>query len=370
MKRYALLLVLVAIFGIAEAQSGTPLNFYTGTFTSEGSEGIYLCSFDQTSGDISQMQVFKGVDNPNYLNKSADGKYLYVASRPPKPVDPEGGSVLAYRISADGTLEFLNKQSSHGQDPSYVEMSADGKFVAVANYGGGSVALFPVRDNGSLEPASSVIVHEGSGPDKARQQKAYAHSIRFLKGIDLVYAADLGTDKLFVYSLDRTSKKLVPAAQPFVMLPPGSGPRHFDFTEDMKYIYVVNELLSTVTVFQKKDEQMSEIQTISALPPDFKGVSYCADIHLSPDGKLVYASNRGHNSLVVFKREADGKLSLLKHVSTEGNWPRNFAIDPSGKFILVANQRSHNITVFKLENGIPVFTGKELKIPAPVCIEF
>jgi 6-phosphogluconolactonase len=370
MKRNILFFVLILFYMAVSGQPKALEMFYTGTFTSEGAEGIYLCSFDQASGDISQVQVFKGVDNPNYLNTSPDGKYLYVVSRPPKPIDPDGGSVLAYRIKPDGMLEFLNKQMSHGEDPCYVEVSADGKFVAVANYGGGSLALFPVKDDGSLEPAGSVIRHEGSGPNQARQQKAYAHSIRFSKLNDLVYAADLGTDKLFIYSLDRTSGKLIPAKQPFVMLPPGSGPRHFDFTRDMQYFYVANELLSTVTVLQNKDGQLSEIQTLNALPGDFTGVSYCADIHLSPDEQYVYASNRGHQSIVVFHRENDGKLSTLKHISTEGNWPRNFAFDPSGKFILVANQRSNNITIFRIENGIPVFTGKELNIPAPVCIEF
>jgi len=370
MKRIALIFILIAIFGIAEAQLETPLRFYTGTFTSEGAEGIYLCSLDQASGAISQLQVSKGVDNPNYLNKSADGKYLYVVSRSPKAIDSSGGSVMAYKIKPDGSLEFLNKQSSHGEDPCYVDVTADGKFVAVANYGGGSVALYPVKEDGALEPASSVIQHEGSGPNKARQTKAYAHSIRFSKQNDLVFAADLGADKLFIYTLDRTRRKLLPAAQPFVGLPPGSGPRHFDFSPEMKFCYVVNELLSTVTVLLQQGDRFSEIQTISALPADFSGTSFCADIHLSPDGKWVYASNRGHQSIVVFQRGEDGKLTLLKHVPVEGNWPRNFAIDPSGKFMLVANQRSHNITVFKLENGIPVFTGKEIKIPAPVCIEF
>jgi len=160
MKRGFLFFVFVSILGTTLAQSVVNEMFYIGTFTSEGAEGIYLCAFNPVSGDINQVQVFKGVDNPNYLNKSADGKYLYAASRPPKPIDPEGGTVIAYRIKTDGALEFLNKQSSHGGDPSYVEVSADGKFAAVANYGGGSVALFPVNEDGSLEPACSVIRHE------------------------------------------------------------------------------------------------------------------------------------------------------------------------------------------------------------------
>ena len=162
MKRNILFIVLISIYISVGAQQKTTEMFYTGTMTSEGAEGIYLCSFDSSTGDISQLQVFKGVDNPNYLNTSPKGKFLYVVSRPPNPIDPDGGSLLAYRITADGALEFLNKQSSHGDDPCYVEVSADGKFVAVANYGGGSVALFPVREDGSLEPAGSVIRPTGT----------------------------------------------------------------------------------------------------------------------------------------------------------------------------------------------------------------
>jgi 6-phosphogluconolactonase len=371
MNRVFLIVVLIAHFETADAQPGISDRFYVGTFTSEGALGIYVCSFDRHSGETGQIEILKGIDNPNFLKISPDRKYLYAVSRAPKSIDSGGGSVLAYRIKADGVLQFLNKQSSHGEDPCYVDVSEDGRFVAVANYGGGSVALFPVTGDGSLGEASSVIRHEGSGPDKMRQAKAYAHSIRFSKHSDLLYAADLGTDKLYRYTLDKMTKQLVPfAQQPFVMLPPGSGPRHFDFSNDGKFCYVVNELLSTVTVFYNALEKWSEIQTISALPGDFKGVSYCADIHLSPDGKMVFASNRGHNSIVVFSLEADGKLTLVKHVPTEGNWPRNFTLDPSGQFLLVANQRSHNITVFRLVNGIPVFTGQELKLPAPVCLEF
>lgn len=348
----------------------TPEKFYAGTFTSEGAEGIYRCSFNPSSGEIAIEQVFKGIDNPNFLRITADRKYLYAVSRAPKAVDPDGGAVMAYAISADGSLVFLNKQSSHGEDPCYVDVSSDGKFVAVANYGGGSVALYPVRADGSLEPASSVILHEGSGPNKARQTRAYAHSIRFSDRNDQVIAADLGTDKLFLYNLDRKEQKLVPSSQAMVSLPPGSGPRHFEITADHSFCYVVNELLSTVTVFRMDGEKFTEIQNISALPPGFTGTSYCADVHLSPDGKFLYVSNRGHQSVAVFQRGNDGLLAAVQYVPVEGNWPRNFTIDPSGRFMLVANQRSHNITVFRLENGIPVFTGKELKIPAPVCISF
>jgi 6-phosphogluconolactonase len=355
---------------VAGAQSGVLENFYVGTFTSEGAEGIYLCTFDPGSGEIALKQVFKGVDDPSYLRKSQDGRFLFVVSRPPQKTDTTGGNVAAYRIMENGSLVFVNKQPTHGDDPCYTDVSSDGKWLVVANYGGGSVALFPLNGDGSLNPASSVVQHRGSGPDIKRQTMAHAHSIRFSKQSDIIYAADLGIDKLLAYKIDSQVNRLISASQPFVALPPGSGPRHFEFSDDGKYCYVVNELSSTVVVYKNQDNQLTVMQTITALPQNFSGVSYCADIHLSPDGKLVYASNRGNNSIVVFRRQEDGKLVTLKHVSTEGNWPRNFTLDPTGKYMLVANQRSHNIVVFRLENGIPVFTGKELKINAPVCLEF
>jgi len=370
MKKTVLLFILNWLFVVTEAQSGKPENFYVGTFTSEGAEGIYLCSFDPGSGDIAMKQVFKGVDNPNYLRKSKDGGFLYVVSRPPQKTDTTGGNVAAYRIMEHGSLVFINKHSTHGDDPCYTDVSSDGKWVVIANYGGGSVALFPVNADGSLNPASSVDQHRGSGPDIKRQASAHAHSIRFSGQSDIIYAADLGTDRLFAYKIDGQFNRLIPASPPFVTLPPGSGPRHFEFSDDGNYCYVVNELTSTLVVYKNQDNQLTALQTISALPHNYQGVSYCADIHLSRDGKLVYASNRGDNSIVVFRRMEDGKLETLKYVSTEGNWPRNFTIDPSGKYMLVANQRSNNIVVFRLENGIPVYTGKDLKINAPVCLEF
>jgi 6-phosphogluconolactonase len=345
-------------------------DLYVGTFTSEGAEGIYICSFNTGNGELTEKEILKGIDNPNFLKKSADGRFLYVVSSSPQTINPEGGNLSAYRIRDNGSLAFINKQSSHGDDPCYVDVSTDNKYAVVANYGGGSVVLFPVSNDGSLQPASSVIQHAGSGPNKERQSKAFAHSIRFSTQDDLLYAADLGTDKLYAYKIDRSGNRLIPADPPYAILPPGSGPRHFDFSDDGKYCFVANELNSSVTVFQNKEGRMSEIQTISTLPSDFKGISYCADIHISRDGKLVYVSNRGHNSIVVFNREADGKLSPVKFVPTEGNWPRNFVLDPSGRYMLVANQRSNNITIFRLDSEIPVFTGKEVKIPAPVCLEF
>ncbi len=370
MIKLAFSFILVFALSVLSAQDNGTGIMYVGTFTSEGAEGIYQCSFNASTGELSQVSVFKGVDNPGFLRKSPDGKFLYVVTRAPVTVDPAGGSVAAYRIGLQGNLEFLNKQSSQGRDPCYVDVSPDGKWVAIANYGGGSVAIYPVNQDGSLKPASSLVKHEGSGPHPTRQKAPYAHSIRFSKDGKTLYAADLGTDQLLVYQLDEVTGMISPSVQPFVALPPGSGPRHFEFSSDEKFCYVANELNSTVSVVERKSGRWTVTETLSTLPSEFTGDSFCADIHLSADGKFVYVSNRGHQSIAVFGRNSNGSLTAITHVNVQGDWPRNFTIDPSGKYMLVANQRSHNIAVFELRNGVPVYTGKDIKLPAPVCLAF
>lgn len=356
---------------IARAQADRTVMFYLGTFTSEGAEGLSLCTLDTVTGEMATVRVFKGIDNPGFLTISPDRQFMYVATRGPKATDPDGGAVSAFRIMEDGGLQFLNKQTSAGEDPCFVEVSRDGKWVAAANYSGGSVVLYPVGEDGELRPAASVVRHEGSGPRKNRQARPYAHSIRFTPFGETVYAADLGADRLFAYRLQLPEGKLVATPDASALLPAGSGPRHFDFTPDGRFCYVANELSSTVTVFAFRQGRMHQIQDISALPAGYEGVSYCADIHLSPCGRFLYVTNRGHNSVAVFSRDGDtGEISPLAYVPVEGNWPRHMALAPGGRFLLVANQRSHNITLFRLENGLPVFTGKELKTPAPVCIVF
>jgi 6-phosphogluconolactonase len=346
-------------------------HFYVGTFTSEGAKGIYYCEFDIKTGEISLKETFQGVDNPSFLKISPDRKYLYVVNRAPKEIEPTGGYVSAYEIGKDGIIKFLNKQLSHGADPCHVDVSKDGKFVAVANYGGGTTALYAIDKNGSLLPASSVIVNQGSSINKSRQTKPFAHSIKFSPFSNQVFSADLGTDQLNIFSLE--GDQLVQNGQKYVKLDPGAGPRHFDFYPDGDFIFVISELNSTITTLKREGQNWEKYQVISTLPADFKEVSYCADIHVSADGKFLYGSNRGHNSIAVF--EIIGNEKLLKSVgfvSVEGNWPRNFELSPDGNYLLVANQKSGNITVFKInkETGMPVFTGNEIKIPAPVCIEF
>lgn len=371
MKRILLLSVLIVNVLFVFGEKPEKQHFYVGTFTSEGAKGIYYCEFDIKTGEISLKETFQGVDNPSFLKISPDRKYLYVVNRAPKEIEPTGGYVSAYEIGKDGIIKFLNKQLSHGADPCHVDVSKDGKFVAVANYGGGTTALYAIDKNGSLLPASSVIVNQGSSINKSRQTKPFAHSIKFSPFSNQVFSADLGTDQLNIFSLE--GDQLVQNGQKYVKLDPGAGPRHFDFYPDGDFIFVISELNSTITTLKREGQNWEKYQVISTLPADFKEVSYCADIHVSADGKFLYGSNRGHNSIAVF--EIIGNEKLLKSVgfvSVEGNWPRNFELSPDGNYLLVANQKSGNITVFKInkETGMPVFTGNEIKIPAPVCIEF
>jgi len=371
MKHVLYQLFILLLFSSSITLAQQPEKLYVGTFTGGESEGIYLCNFDAETGKLKPGMTFKGIDNPNFLKISPDKKYLYAATRPPAIIEKSGGYINAYKINQKGELQFLNKQVSHGSDPCHVDISADGKFVAIATYGGGSVSLFPVNSDGKLLPASSTINFTGSGPNKNRQNEPHAHSIKFSPAGNQVFSADLGTDQLNIFRLEH--QKLVPANQKFVKTDPGAGPRHFDFHPNGNIIYVINELNSTITVFQNENDAWKKVQSVSTIPPGFSEDNYCADIHVSSNGKFLYGSNRGHNSISVFKIDAESKkLELITIVPSEGKWPRNFTLTKNGKYMLVANQNSNNIAVFRInhETGIPVFTGNELKIPAPVCLEF
>lgn len=371
MRQIIATLSILLMFTNGFAQENNNRKFYVGTFTSEGAEGIYLCNFNTETGDISLTETFKGIDNPSFLKISPDKKYLYAATRSPKQIEESGGFVSAYKIAENGALQFLNKQISNGIDPCFVDVSEDGNIVAIATYGGGTTSIYPVGENGKLMTSTSVIINEGTGPNQSRQEKPHAHSIKFSPFEDKVFSADLGTDKLNIYTI--YNDKLYAQDQEFVKFAPGSGPRHFDFHPNGKVIYVINELNSTITCVKKETAIWKEFQTISTLPPGFTGDNYCADIHISDNGQFLYASNRGDNSIAIYVIEyATKKLISVGTVLSEGDWPRNFVLSPEGKFMLVANQKSNDISVFRINKdaGIPEFTGKKLSIPSPVCLEF
>lgn len=366
MKRCILFVISLVISTLIFAQEENQHEFYVGAYTSAGAEGIYLCSFSSETGEIKLEKSFSGIENPSFVKLSPNNNFLYAVSE----AGDKGSFVYAYKVDDDKNLTLLNKQSSNGNGPCYVDVSGDGKFVAAATYGGGTTSLYPVMKNGALKKASTVMVNEGSNVNEKRQNKPHAHSIKFSPYNNLIFSADLGTDHLDIYELKKGKmKKSSPA---FVKVPDGAGPRHFDFHPKKEQIYVINELNSSISVLQQVSGNWKVVQNISTLPTDFDGVSYCADIHISRDGKFLYGSNRGHNSIAVFKIDSGLKLNFIETVPVAGDWPRNFGLTPDGKWMLVANQKSNDITVFKIntETGMPKFTGKKLSLPSPVCIEF
>jgi len=368
--RYLLLIILAFTTFLAISQNENIQKLYVGTYTSEGSEGIYLCNFNSESGEISLDKTFKGVDNPSFLKVSTNKKYLYSVSRTTPEIEKSGGFVIAYKIGKNGTLHFLNKQISNGAAPCHIDVSPDGKFAAIATYSGRTTSVYPINESGSLQPASS-IVDNNKTLNVSEEVVSHAHSIKFSPFDGKVYSADLGTDQLNIFVNE--NGVLTPEKQNYVKLEKGAGPRHFEFGANGKIIYVINELNSTISVLKVESGVWNNIQNISTLPPDFEGKSYCADIHISNDGKYLYGSNRGHNSIAIFEiNPSSNELTFKGTVLVEGDWPRNFVLSPNGKFMLVANQRSGNITIFKIssENGMPEFTGKDIKLPAPVCLEF
>jgi 6-phosphogluconolactonase len=349
---------------------------FVGTYTLETkSEGIYGYYASQDVAKLDRFSSSKTV-NPSFLAIDRSNKYLYAVNEVGEYEGKPGGAVSAFALDHDGSkynLRLLNQQPTLGADPCYVTVDSKRKNLLVANYTGGSVAVLPIRADGSLGAATDGKQHEGSGP-KEQQKAPHAHCIILDRAEKYALATDLGTDKIMIYRYDGERGKLTPHKHPFVQLQPGAGPRHLAFHPNGKYLYAINELDSTLTSFKYDDGKLKHIETLSTLPADFTGVSYCADVHIHPSGEFLYGSNRGHNSIVVFKLDrGNGKLKLVEHVSTQGDWPRNFAIDPYGFNLLVANQRSNNVVSFTIDrnNGrLRRDVNLVEEIPAPVCLRF
>ena len=350
------------------------LTLYVGTYTSGKSEGIYVYRMDRATGALTKFSSIKSV-NPSFLTIDRSKRFLYAVNEVGEYAGKPGGGVSAFAIDpATGNLRLLNEQATQGADPCHLSIDTRKRALLVANYTGGSVTVLPVRTDGTLGMAIDVKQHEGSGV-KEQQKGPHAHCVILDRHERHALTADLGIDKVMIYRFDRVTGKLSTGKQPFAELTAGAGPRHLTLHPSGKYLYVINELDSTMTSF-KYDElngTLTLIETISTLPGDFTGTSYCADVHVSASGRFLYGSNRGHNSIVVFDiNPRTGKLTPVEHVSTEGNWPRNFTIDPSGKFLLVANQRSDNVVVFNIDERTGRLTpaGHNEQIPAPVCLKF
>ena len=350
------------------------ITLYVGTYTSGKSEGIYGYYMMPETGKLNRFTSSKSV-NPSFLTIDQSNTYLYAVNEVGEYGGKPGGGVSAFAIDqSKETLTLLNQEATLGADPCYATVDSKRKNLLVANYTGGSVTVLPIRPDGSLGTATDVKQHEGSGP-KEQQKGPHAHCIILDRSEKYALVADLGADKIMIYQFDATRGKLTPNKQPFVQLQAGAGPRHLTFHPNGKYLYAINELDSTLSSFKFDDDdgELKQIETVSTLPSYFKGVSYCADVHVHQSGKFLYGSNRGHNSIVVFQIDrGNGKLKLLEHVWTQGDWPRNFAIDPYGRFLFVANQRSDNVVAFSIdqETGSLKLTRFFEEMPSPVCLKF
>lgn len=363
-----------AVRGNAWSTQNGKSTLYVGTYTSSGkSEGIYGYHLADT-GALTRFTSLMSV-NPSFLTIDPGKRFLYAVNEVGDFLGKPSGAVSAFKIDpVTGNLRLLNEQATQGADPCHLSVDSRKRTLLVANYTGGNVSVFPLRSDGTLGVVAEVKQHEGSGP-KEQQKGPHAHCVIFDRAERYAFASDLGIDKVMIYRFDRTTGKLTPAKQPFAELKPGAGPRHLSFHPSGKFLYVISELDSTMSAFayNEREGTLTMIETVSTLPGDFSGTSYCADVHVSPSGHFLYGSNRGHNSIVVFAIDPrTGKLTLVEHVSTEGNWPRNFTIDPSGRFLLVANQRSDNVVVFSIDPGTGKLkpTGVNEQIPSPVCLKF
>jgi 6-phosphogluconolactonase len=349
---------------------------FIGTYTGPKSKGIYVSRLDSDSGHLSNPELVAETPNPTFLALHPNKKFLYAANEIANFAGGKAGAVSAFAIDAKtGQLKLLNQTSSVGDGPCHLVVDKTGGNVLLANYGGGSVAVLPIKADGSTAEHSNFIQHTGSSVNPQRQKEPHAHSINLSPDNRLAFAADLGLDKVLIYAFDAKAGKLTPNNPAFATLPPGSGPRHFAFHPNGRFAYVISEMLSTLTsfTFDAGSGALTSVQTVSTLPAGFSGNSSTAEVVVHPSGKFVYGSNRGHDSIAVFSiDEKNNHLTLIENTSTQGKVPRNFNIDPSGKFLLAGNQSTDNIAVFRIDpkTGRLTPTGQSISVGAPVCLKF
>ena len=350
---------------------------YIGSYTQPPSRGIYCCRFDPATGEAAgPVQLAAETENPSFIVIHPNRRFLYAANEISSYAGDSAGSISAFAIDAvSGRLKLLNKVSSKGAGPCHIAIDKSGKWLFAANYDGGSVAAFPVHDDFSLGEAAAFVQHQGSSANLERQSAPHPHAVTPSPDNRFVMVADLGLDRIFSYRLDPVARGLSPTNPPFAKVAPGSGPRHLAFKPDGRFVYAINEMLSTVTAFRYDAAKglLQELQTISTLPSGYSGGNSAAEILVEAGGRFLYASNRGHDSIAIFQIDgAKGTLTAAGHASTLGRTPRHFAIDPTGRYLVVANQDSNGAVVFRIDptSGGLTPTGTTLRVPFPVCIAF
>ncbi len=365
-----LLSVLLSLFFLAS--NGQDYYMIVGTYDSPKSEGVYVYKFNSADGSataISHVKTF----NPSFVTFSPDDKFVY-AVHETAPQDGKGGDIAAFAFNKEtGTLTFINRQLSGGNHPCHVETDKTGRWLFASNYSSGNLSVLPINTDGSLGIATT-IQHTGSGKNIQRQKGPHTHGAIISDDNKYLFVTDLGIDKVMIYSFDATTGKLTSAVQPFVQSVPGSGPRLFTFHPSNKFAYVIEELTGTVSVYKYKKGRLDVKERISTMPAGDTSFAGSADIHVSPDGKFLYASNRGDvNTIAIYSvHKKKGTLTLIGHQPTLGKTPRNFSLDPAGKFLLCENQSSDEIVVFyrDVNTGLLSDSGKRIAVGKPVCIKW
>jgi len=366
----SIILFLAALSACSQEKKDDKFFLLIGTYTSPGkSEGIYVYDYNSATGNAS-YKTKANIQNPSYLAVSRDHKKVYSVSEMGKGK----GAISAFNFNDHtGELSFINSVSSGGDGPCYVSISDKGDYVFSANYSGGSLAAIRVTDNGSLDSNIQSIQHEGKSIHKD-QYKPHVHSVILSPDNKYLVAADLGTDKIHIYRFKpEDNSALSPAEPAYIKTKPGSGPRHLTFHPNGKYLYSINELDGSIGAYSYTDGKLEELQTITMLPEGFSGTIEAADIHISPDGKFLYGTNREDaNEIVTYSIQKNGKLKYSQRNAVLGKAPRNFVIDPAGNYLLVANQNTDEIIVFKRnkKNGELTFTGTKIPVSRPVCLKF
>ncbi len=349
---------------------------YIGTYTGPQSKGIYVSRLEVSTGALSKPELAAETPNPSFVTLHPNGKFLYAANEVSGYGGQRAGSVSAFSIDrATGKLTLLNTVSSRGGGPCHVIVDKAGRNALVANYGGGSIAVLPIGADGRLSEASAFVQHSGSSVDPGRQKGPHAHSVNLTADNRYLLVTDLGLDQVLVYKFDPDKGTVTPGEPAFAKVNPGAGPRHLAFGPGGKFVYVINELQSTLTAFAFDPVKgaLKELQSLSTLPEGFSGKSFTAEVDVHPSGRFLYGSNRGDDSIVSYVIDpAGGKLKFIERTATGGKTPRNFAIDPTGNFLLAANQGSDSVVVFRIDTktGRLTPTGTKIEVASPVCLKF
>lgn len=378
MTRASIAFAFAALTTTAIAGENFLVYFGTSTNAKNGSKGVYVSRFNTATGELTEPQLATEAGNPGFLAIHPSKKYLYACGDVTSADGKKAGGISAFGIdSKSGKLTLINQAATAGAGPCHVSVDKTGKMATIANYGSGSIGSFAIKEDGSVSPEASFFQHEGSGADPKRQAGPHAHSVNFSPDNRFAFACDLGLDKVLIYKVDTASGKLTPNDPPFAKTPAGGGPRHLAFHPSGKFVFVNNEMGMSETVFAYDAEKgaLTEVETVSTLPEadrGQKGLSTAESV-AHPNGRVVYVSNRTHDTIAVFAcAPATGKLTLLQNVPVEGKIPRNICLDPTGKWLIAAHQDSATAALFKVDqnSGKLTFTGTKVNVPGSICVRF